>query len=94
MAKLTPQDLATGLEQLPGWSREGEAIERTYSFPDFRVALAFVGFVGEVAEQLGHHPDIDVRYNKVRLAVTTHDAGGHTDKDLELARRIDQRRAS
>lgn len=90
MAKLTREELATGLARLPGWSREGEAIVRTYTFRNFRVALAFVAFVGEVAEEMGHHPDIDVRYNRVRLAVTTHDAGGLTAKDLELTRRIDQ----
>lgn len=91
MSKLTPEDLAAGLAQLPGWCREGEAIERNYRFGSFRVALAFVAFVGEIAEELGHHPDIDVRYDRVRLAVTTHDAGGLTAKDLELARRVDQR---
>jgi 4a-hydroxytetrahydrobiopterin dehydratase len=91
MAKLTPEELEAGLARLPGWRREGEAIARTYAFRNFRVALGFVAFVGEVAEELGHHPDIDVRYDKVRLAVTTHDAGGLTGKDLELARRIDQR---
>ena len=91
MAKLTKKDLKAGLAELPGWRLQGAAIERTYTFANFRVALAFVGFVGEVAEELGHHPDVDVRYNRVRLAVTTHDAGGLTAKDLELARRVDQR---
>ena len=90
MGKLTTDDLAAALAELPGWSRQGESIERTYSFANFRVALGFVGFVAEVAEEMGHHPDIDVRYNRVRLAVTTHDAGGLTAKDLELARRIDR----
>ena len=91
MAKLTKKELKAGLADLPGWRQQGDAIERTYAFSNFRVALAFVGFAGEVAEELGHHPDIDVRYNRVRLAVTTHDAGGLTAKDLELARRLDQR---
>jgi len=89
MTKLSDTDLDTGLGRLPGWSREGDTIARTYEHADFRVALAFVRYVGEIAEAMGHHPDIDVRYNRVRLAVTTHDAGGLTDKDLELARRID-----
>lgn len=91
MAKLTKKDLKAGLAELPGWRQQGDAIERTYTFADFRVALAFVAFVGEVAEALGHHPDVDIRYNRVRLAVTTHDAGGLTAKDLELARRVDSR---
>jgi 4a-hydroxytetrahydrobiopterin dehydratase len=90
MGKLTEDELTSALAGLPGWSRDGDAIARTYTFADFRVALGFVGFVAEVAEQMGHHPDIDVRYNRVRLAVTTHDAGGLTAKDLELARRIDR----
>lgn len=89
MTKLDDADLEAGLVRLPGWARDGDSIRRTYEHADFRVALAFVAYVGEIAEQLGHHPDIDIRYNRVRLAVTTHDAGGLTDKDLELARRVD-----
>jgi 4a-hydroxytetrahydrobiopterin dehydratase len=91
MEKLTPEAVAEGLAGLPGWSREGEAITRTYTFANFRVALGFVAFAGEVAEAMDHHPDIDVRWNRVRLAVSTHDAGGLTARDLELARRIDGR---
>ena len=89
MTKLSDADLETGLDRLPGWTRDGDAITRTYEHADFRVALAFVRYVGEIAESMGHHPDVEIRYNRVRLAVTTHDAGGLTDKDLELARRID-----
>ena len=89
MSKLTPDAVDEALRGLPGWQRDGDAIARTYTHPDFRVAIAFVGYVAEIAEKLGHHPDIDVRYNQVRLAVTTHDAGGLTDKDLELARTVD-----
>jgi len=88
--KLTQDAVRQALEELPGWRLEGEMIERTYEHPDFRIAIAFVGYVAEVAEKLGHHPDVDVRYNKVRLAVTTHDAGGLTEKDLELARTVDR----
>lgn len=77
------------LADVPGWQRDGDTIHRTYGHADFRVAMAFVGFVAEVAENLGHHPDIDVRYNRVRLAVTTHDAGGLTEKDFALARAVD-----
>jgi 4a-hydroxytetrahydrobiopterin dehydratase len=90
MAKLSAQDLAAGLERLPGWRREGDTIERTYELPDFRTALAFVGYVGELAEHMDHHPDVDIRYNKVRLTLSTHSAGGLTGKDLTLARRIDR----
>ena len=89
MSALSDDQIHQALADLPGWGREGDAIARTYRHPDFRTAMAFVGFVAEVAENLGHHPDIDVRYNEVRLAVTTHDAGGLTEKDLELARTVD-----
>lgn len=89
-AKLSPQDLAAGLEKLPGWRREGDTIERTYELPDFRTALAFVAYVGELAEQMDHHPDVDIRYDKVRLALSTHSAGGLTGNDLALARSIDR----
>lgn len=89
MSKLTDDQIRQALDSLPGWQRDGDMIARTYTHPDFRVAIGFVGYVAEIAENLGHHPDIDVRYNEVRLAVTTHDAGGLTEKDLELARTVD-----
>lgn len=89
MAKLSSEEVAAGLDRLTGWRREGDAIERTYELPDFRTALAFVAYVGELAEQAGHHPDIDVRYDRVRLALSTHSEGGLTAADLDLARRID-----
>ena len=87
---MDPAALAAALARLPGWARVGHAIVRTYSFPDFRAALAFVNRVGELAEGAGHHPDIDIRYNTVTLALSTHDAGGLTTKDFELARVIDR----
>lgn len=89
MSKIAPQDADRALRDIPGWSRDGETLRRTYRLPGFRAALAFVQYVGEVAEALGHHPDIDVRYDRVTLAVTTHDAGGLTAKDLQLARTVD-----
>ena len=89
MSKLGSDAIQRHLDALPGWELDGEMIARTYEHPDFRTAMGFVGFVAEVAENLGHHPDIDVRYNQVRLAVVTHDAGGLTEKDFELARTVD-----
>ena len=65
----------------------GELV-RIFSFPDFRASLAFVNQVGQLAEAAGHHPDIDIRYNRVRLALVTHDAGGLTAKDFDLAQKI------
>ncbi|HEX2254705.1 MAG TPA: 4a-hydroxytetrahydrobiopterin dehydratase [Thermoanaerobaculia bacterium] len=91
MPKLDDDALHEGLAALPGWQREGDVIARTYRHASFRAAVAFVAYVAEVAEALGHHPDVDIRYDRVRLAVTTHDAGGLTEKDLELARRVDAR---
>ena len=90
MTALTAQDVASRLAVLPGWQiNEGE-LTRTFSFKDFLAALAFVNRVGEQAEKAGHHPDIDIRYNKVRLGLVTHDAGGLTAKDFDLAAVIDR----
>ena len=82
--------MAAALRATPGWERAGSEIRRMYRFTDFRAALAFVNRVGALAEAAGHHPDIDIRYNAVMLALTTHDAGGLTSKDFELARAIDR----
>jgi 4a-hydroxytetrahydrobiopterin dehydratase len=89
MSRLDDGGVARALSQTPGWERAGTEIRRTYRFADFREALAFVNRVGGLAERAGHHPDIDIRYNAVTLALTAHDAGGLTAKDFELARGID-----
>jgi 4a-hydroxytetrahydrobiopterin dehydratase len=73
------------LAQLSGWAMESGELVRTFEFKDFVAALAFVNKVGELAEQAGHHPDIDIRYSRVRLALVTHSAGGLTEKDFDLA---------
>jgi 4a-hydroxytetrahydrobiopterin dehydratase len=81
-----PQAEATArLSSLPGWQIQGGELTRTFTHADFRTALAFVNKVGDLAEEAGHHPDIDIRYNKVRLGLVTHDAGGLTGKDFDLA---------
>ena len=82
--------IAEALRRTPGWERAGAEIRRTYRFRDFREAMGFVNRVAEEAERAGHHPDIDIRYNAVTLALTTHDAGGLTAKDFDLARAIDR----
>jgi 4a-hydroxytetrahydrobiopterin dehydratase len=89
--KLRAEEVTQRLGALVGWSlgRGGGAIERTYVLPSFRAALAFVAFVGELAEAKNHHPDVDIRYNQVTLRLATHDAGGITPKDFELARLVD-----
>lgn len=85
---LSDAEVSSRLSLLQSWQREGGEIVRTFQFADFRAALAFVNKVGDLAESAGHHPDIDIRYNKVRLALTTHDAGGLSAKDFDLAGKI------
>lgn len=89
MIPLSLSEVATRLNSLPAWGVESGELVRTFSFKDFRAALSFVDHVGDLAETAGHHPDIDIRYNKVRLALVTHDAGGLTAKDFEMAAGID-----
>jgi 4a-hydroxytetrahydrobiopterin dehydratase len=78
------------LGTLAGWSRRGEVLTRTYQFRNFTQAMEFVNRVAGLAESANHHPDIDIRYSKVTLTLSTHDAGGITSNDVELARAIDQ----
>ena len=85
MPLLPPQEVSSRLGALPGWQVENGELTRTVSFEDFQAALHFVNRVGERAEAAGHHPDIDIRYNKVRLNLVTHSAGGLTEKDFDLA---------
>ncbi|HZP04105.1 MAG TPA: 4a-hydroxytetrahydrobiopterin dehydratase [Terracidiphilus sp.] len=89
MAALNPQEAKERLSQLSGWQIEAGELVKNFSFQDFRAALGFVNRVGEAAEEAGHHPDIDIRYNRVRLALVTHDAGGLTEKDFRLAAKAD-----
>ncbi len=89
MPKLTVAEIKTALGTVPEWKLTGEVIARTYQFKDFPAAMKFVDAAAELAEQAGHHPDIDIRWNKVTLALTTHDAGGLTEKDFDLARKFD-----
>jgi 4a-hydroxytetrahydrobiopterin dehydratase len=81
--------ITAALARLPGWTRAGRAIARTYRLADFRAALAFVNRVGELAERQQHHPDIAVHYNEVTLTLWSHDAGGVTERDVRLATAID-----
>ena len=74
----------------PGWDLRGETITKTFAFPDFARAIGFVASVGVLAEKAFHHPDIDIRYSRVKLSLTTHDRGGLTRKDTSLAVRIDR----
>ena len=89
MTKLTPDEVAALDSTLPGWSVDGEVIRRTYEFANFIEAMSFVTKVAILAEKANHHPDIDIRWNRVALALTSHDAGALTDKDTDLAGAID-----
>jgi len=79
------------MEAVPEWARTGKVITRTYQFEDFPAAIRFVNRVGRLAEKAWHHPDIDIRWNKVTLNLTTHDEGGLTEKDFALARQFDRK---
>lgn len=85
MSPLTDAEAGQRLSALPGWQIEKGELTRTFALEDFVAALAFVSKVGALAEKAGHHPDIDIRYNRVRLALVTHSAGGLTTKDFDLA---------
>ena len=88
---LNDSQIQTALATLPGWQLEKGELVRTNTFMNFKEALAFVNQVADLAEAAGHHPDIDIRYNKVRLALVTHDSGGITENDISLARDIDKK---
>jgi 4a-hydroxytetrahydrobiopterin dehydratase len=90
MAKYTAAQTKAALRFLPGWTKRGGAITRSFQFRDFSTAMEFVNAVARHAEKESHHPDIDIRYNKVTLTLTTHDEGGLTERDFELATKIDQ----
>jgi len=89
MARLTAAEIKAALRSVPKWRRKGSIISRTYEFKDFVAAMKFVNRVARHAEKAWHHPDIDIRWNQVTLALTSHDQGGLTEKDFALARRFD-----
>jgi 4a-hydroxytetrahydrobiopterin dehydratase len=90
MPALSENEIQSRLVSVPDWQIESGELARTFLFKDFRASLAFVNKVGDLAEVAGHHPDIDIRYNKVRLSLVTHDAGGITQKDFDLAAASDR----
>jgi 4a-hydroxytetrahydrobiopterin dehydratase len=89
--KLDHDQIQAALPSIPNWKLENGELTRTATFADFNQAMTFVNQVADQAEKAGHHPDIDIRYNKVRLALTTHDADGITENDIRLAQHIDER---
>jgi 4a-hydroxytetrahydrobiopterin dehydratase len=88
--KLTVPQIKTALAALPDWVKHGKTITRTFVFKDFPAAIKFVNAVAMVAEKAWHHPDVDIRWNKVTLTLTTHDASGLTERDFALARKFNQ----
>ena len=87
---LTIPEIRKRLGELHGWSLSRGALRCEFVFEGFKQALQFVNRVGDLAEAADHHPDIDIRYSRVRLALSTHDAGGITEKDFALAAAIDR----
>ena len=90
MPKLTSDQINKRLASVPEWNKKDATISRTYKFKDFLAAMEFVNRVAAIAEQANHHPDIDIRWNKVTLALTTHSAGALTEKDFGLAQKCDR----
>lgn len=90
MEKLNPTLIKQALHSTPNWKKKGSAITRTFEFKDFPGAIKFVNSIARLAEKAGHHPDVDIRWNKVTLTLSTHDANGLTEKDFELAKKFDR----
>ena len=88
MDPMNTSEIERELSETPGWELSGSAIVRTFTFKDFKEAMAFVNRVADVAEEANHHPDITIQWNKVTLTQSTHVAGGLTEHDFRLARRL------
>jgi len=88
MSRLSDQEIHSALSGLPGWERAGDSLRRPFQFSNFAEAMRFVNQVAEAAEMANHHPDIDIRYNRVLMILTSHDAGGITSRDVKMAAKI------
>jgi len=89
MPALTTKEIKLHLKVLPAWSKRGQTIFRVFKFDGFLDAIKFVNQIARRAQKLNHHPDIDIRFDRVTLILTTHDEGGITEKDFSLARQCD-----
>ena len=89
MARLNDEDIERRLGELEGWERAGDAIRRSFKFKDFVGSVQFVNRLVEPAEDMNHHPDLEISWNRVTVSLTTHSEGGLTDNDFELAKRIE-----
>lgn len=92
MPRLSEADLAKELASLPGWSVSDGMMRKKFAHPSFPEAVVFVNAVAQLAEVANHHPDVDIRYSDITLSLVTHDAGGITDKDVALARQVEEAR--
>ncbi len=90
MSAMKSKDVQLQLETVPKWSKRAQTLVRTYQFKEFMQGLQFVTRIAKRAEKSQHHPDIDIRFNKVTLKLTTHDEGGLTEKDFSMARQCDE----
>ena len=91
MARLTDTEIEAALAELDGWQRDGNTIAREFKLKDFVASVGLMAQVGLLAERANHHPELHNVYNTVRVALSTHDEGGITDKDVALAREINER---
>lgn len=85
---LDSKEIKAALKELPEWDLEGKTIERTFEFDDFSQSIDFVNGIAELADEVDHHPDMDIRYSKVRVILSTHSKGGLTELDFDLAEKI------
>lgn len=85
----TAKEIKEAIKDLPEWDVEGKSIVRIFEFDDFEQAIDFVNGVAELAQEAEHHPDMDIRFNKVRVILSTHSKGGLTENDFDLAERLD-----
>jgi 4a-hydroxytetrahydrobiopterin dehydratase len=90
MPALTAKQISLHLKAVPNWSKRAQTILRTFKFEGFLKSIAFVNRIARKAQRVNHHPDIDIRFNKVTLKLTTHDKGGITKKDFSLAEQCDE----
>jgi 4a-hydroxytetrahydrobiopterin dehydratase len=89
MARLSDADIEERLGGLDGWDRSGDAIEKSFDNGDFKGSVEFVNRLTPEAEEMNHHPDLEISWKTVKVTITTHSEGGLTDNDFELARRIE-----
>jgi 4a-hydroxytetrahydrobiopterin dehydratase len=90
VAPLSDIEIQRALGALPGWARKGDVITKTFTMPAFMDGIAFVNRIAQAAEAADHHPDVDIRYTRIIVALSTHDAGGITQKDIALAQSIER----